>query len=83
MAEIVHDIAPGAQLAVAAAGTSLEFIARVNDLANTFGADIIVDDIGFHREPYFEDGPVAQAVAAVKDQVVFISSAGNGSAKSL
>ncbi len=77
MAEIVHDIAPGAQIAVAGPGTSLEFIARVNDLVNTFGASIIVDDLGFFFEPYFEDGPIAQAVAAVKDQVVFVSSAGN------
>ena len=45
MAEIIHDIAPGAQIAVAAVGTSLEFITRVNDLANSFGADIIVDDL--------------------------------------
>ena len=78
MAEIVHDIAPGAEIAVGSGiSTSLAFIARVNDLANTFGADIIVDDLGFFGDPYFEDGPVAQAVAAVKDQVVFVSSAGN------
>ena len=77
MAEIVHDLAPGAEIAVGAISTSLEFIARVNDMANTFGADVIVDDVGFFGEPYFEDGPVAQAVAAVKNQVVFISSAGN------
>ena len=81
MAEIVHDIAPGARIAVAAAGTSLEFIARVNDLVNTFGADIIVDDLGFSFEPYFEDGLLAQAVAGVKDQVVFVSSAGNAARK--
>ncbi len=81
MAEIIHDIAPGAQIAVAAAGTSLEFITRVNDLANSFGADIIVDDLGFFDEPYFEDGSIAQAVATVKDQVVFVSAAGNAARK--
>ena len=82
MAEIVHDIAPGAEIAVGAGiSTSLAFIARVNDLANTFGADIIVDDLGFSFEPYFEDGSIAQAVAGVKDQVVFVSSAGNAAQK--
>lgn len=53
MAEIVHDLAPGAQIAVAAVNTSLEFIARLNDLVNSFKADIIVDDLGFFGEPFF------------------------------
>jgi len=77
MAEIIHDIAPDATLAVAAASTSLEFIQRVNDLTNRFKADIIVDDIGFFGEPYFEDGDVADAVAAVASKLLFVSAAGN------
>lgn len=78
MAEIVHDIAPGAQIAVAAGiDSSLTFINRINQLVNNFGADIIVDDLGFFGEPFFADGDIAQAVAAVKNQVVFVSSAGN------
>ena len=77
MAEIIHDLAPGAQIAVGAASTSLAFIARVNELVNTFGADIIVDDLTFFFEPYFEDGAIAQAVAAVRNRVVFVSNAGN------
>ena len=77
MAEIIHDIAPDAELAVGAAGTTLEFIQRIDDLVNDFGATIIVDDIGFRNEPFFEDGPVAQAVAAVAGDVVFVSAAGN------
>lgn len=77
MAEIIYDMAPGATLAVASAGTSLEFIQRVNQLANTFMADIIVDDLGFYGEPYFQDGDIAKAVAAVAGRVLYISSAGN------
>jgi hypothetical protein len=46
-------------------------------LKDTFGAQVIVDDLGFLKEPYFEDGPVAQAVAAIGDDVVYVSSAGN------
>lgn len=77
MLEIIHDIAPGAELAVAAVNTSLEFAARLDELVNDFGADVIVDDLGFLGEPYFADGPIAQAVAAVTDQVVYVSAAGN------
>ena len=75
--EIVHDLAPGAQLGFGAAATDLEFIQRVGDLVNTFGADVVVDDLGFFGAPYFADGPLAQAVAAVKNQVVYVSAAGN------
>ena len=57
MLEIVHDIAPGASLmfgnfsTVAGLGTTLEFNAAVNCLANN--ADVVVEDIGwFGVGPY-------------------------------
>ena len=77
IAEIIHDIAPAAELAIASVATTLEFITRVDELVNDFGADVVVDDLSFYRQPYFTDGSVAQAVAAVSNQVVFISAAGN------
>ncbi len=77
VAEIAHDIAPGAAIAVGAAGTTLEFIARLNDLANSFGADIVVDDLTWFNQPYFEDGLLAQAVSDIKNRVVYVASAGN------
>ncbi|MFT6045106.1 MAG: hypothetical protein ACI9WC_000805 [Arenicella sp.] len=77
MAEIIHDLAPSAELAVAAASTTLEFIQGINQLASVFEADIIVDDLGFYMEPYFEDGDVAKAVAALPSDILFISAAGN------
>jgi hypothetical protein len=77
MAEIIHDIAPDATLAVGAASTSLEFIQRVNELNNDFKADIIVDDLGYFGEPYFEDGDIAKAVAGAASKLLFISAAGN------
>ena len=47
--EIVHDLAPGAQLFFSNFGTSLEFQQAVNFLAaNT---DVVVDDIGFLGRP--------------------------------
>ena len=77
MAEIIHDIAPGAELAIASVSTSLEFIQRLDQLANGFGADIIVDDLGFFGEPFFEDGPIAQAVSRLPEDIIYVSAAGN------
>ena len=78
MLEIVHDLAPGAELGFCGPATSLEMPRCVQDLATVFKADIIVDDLGFLGESYFEDGPVARAVAGiVANGVFYTSSAGN------
>ena len=47
--EIVHDLAPGARLAFANAGTDLEFNQAVTYLAST--NDVVVDDVGFFGLP--------------------------------
>jgi hypothetical protein len=47
--EIVHDIAPGAQLRFANFSTSLEFNAAVNFLASV--SDVVIDDIGWLARP--------------------------------
>jgi hypothetical protein len=47
--EIVHDIAPGAQLRFANFATSLEFMAAVDFLASV--SDVVIDDIGFFDRP--------------------------------
>ncbi len=49
MLEIVHDIAPGAQLRFANFSTSLEFMAAVDFLASV--SDVVVDDIGWLARP--------------------------------
>ena len=49
MLEIVHDLAPGAQLLFANFETSLEFNQAVNFLSAD--ADVVVDDIGFIAAP--------------------------------
>jgi subtilisin family serine protease len=75
--EIVHDVAPGAQLLFAGPADSFEMVQAVQCLTAA-GADVIVDDLGFFGEPYFQDGPVAAAVrAAVRAGVSYHSSAGN------
>jgi len=78
MLEIVHDLAPGAELGFCGPSTSLEMVTCVNDLANIYGADIIVDDLGFFDQAFFEDYFIAQAVAnVVSNGVFYTSSAGN------
>src|SRR5207249_11269698 len=60
--EIVHDLAPGARpLFSQGIDSSVGFIESVDCLVAA-GANVIVDDVGFFDEPFFEDGPVAAAV---------------------
>jgi hypothetical protein len=78
MAQIVHDLAPGAALAFATAFTGeLAFAANVRALASA-GAKVIADDVVYFGEPFFQDGPVAVAVNEVADAgVSYFSAAGN------
>ncbi|MEO1653470.1 MAG: S8 family serine peptidase, partial [Bacteroidota bacterium] len=62
MAEIIHDIAPAAQLSFRTGFMGqASFAQGILDLANA-GCDIIVDDIIYFSEPFFQDGIVAQAI---------------------
>lgn len=78
LAEIIHDLAPGATLLFhSALPSSMDMIAGIRALTAA-GADIIVDDIGFLEEPVFEDGPLAQAVQeAIDNGVVYVTATGN------
>ena len=80
MLEIVHDLAPGAELGFCGPSTSLEMVDCINDLANTFNAHIIVDDLGFFDQAFFEDDFIAQAAANVAAAGVFYTSAAGNSA---
>jgi uncharacterized repeat protein (TIGR01451 family) len=78
MLEIVHDLAPNAQLAFATAFTSAESFAANIRALRAAGADIIVDDVIYFAESPFQDGPIAQAVIDVtNDGALYFSSAGN------
>ncbi|MBC3784444.1 S8 family peptidase [Spirosoma utsteinense] len=79
MAELVHDVAPGSPLAFHTAFTGdLEFAQGIRDLAAA-GCKIITDDVSYFAEPFFQDGPIAQAIDDVvnNNQVTYFSSAGN------
>jgi subtilisin family serine protease len=78
LAEIIHDVAPGAEIAFAtAAFGQANFANNIRNLAEK-GANIIVDDIIYFAEPMFQDGIIAQAVdEVVNNGVAYFSSAGN------
>ncbi|MBD2752343.1 S8 family peptidase [Spirosoma validum] len=79
MAEIVHDVAPGADIAFYTAFESqVDFALGIIDLAKA-GCNIIVDDVYYADEPFFQDGIIAQAVDYVKKSfnVSYFSAAGN------
>jgi subtilisin family serine protease len=79
MLEIIHDLAPDAILGFSSGINGVTgFVAAINFLQEEFQADIIVDDIGYLTEPYFENGTIGtRAQQAVDAGVVFVSAAGN------
>ena len=79
MLQIVHDLAPGASLVYATAFNGfLSFAENIVKLRNEGKADIIVDDVSYSNEPFFQDGPIAVAVEQVtKDGALYFTSAGN------
>lgn len=79
MLELVHDLAPGAELAFATAfGGIAQFAQNIDDLV-TLGCDVMVDDVTYFAEPTFQDGPIAQAITRARAAgVAYLSSAGNG-----
>jgi hypothetical protein len=78
MLQIVHAVAPGADLAFYTAENSeADFADGIGTLASA-GAKVIADDVGYFDEPFFQDGIVAQAIDAVEAKgVAYFSAAGN------
>jgi len=77
MLEIVHDLAPGAELGFYGPASSGDMITGINRLAAA-GASVIVDDLTFFDQPHFEEGPVAQTINSVAAQgVVYVTASGN------
>jgi hypothetical protein len=84
MLQIVHDMAPSAELAFNSAfNGELAFAEGVEDLAKPLieggaGSQVVVDDVGYFEEPFFQDGPVAVAVNEVSEEgATYLSAAGN------
>ncbi|HEY8131702.1 MAG TPA: hypothetical protein VII12_07395, partial [Thermoanaerobaculia bacterium] len=78
MLEIVHDLAPDAQLYFATAFNGVSSFADNIIALRNAGCDIIVDDVFYFNESPFQDAPIAQAVNTVtSDGALYFSSAGN------
>ena len=87
MLEIIHDIAPGAELYFVPADTSAHMVGAINYL-EAQGVDVIVDDLTFYigqtattTEPYFTDGPSSSVAStareAVGEGIVYVTCPGN------
>src|SRR5215831_11108364 len=80
MLQIVHDLAPKAQLFFATANLGeASYAANIKALRNpAYHCDIIIDDVFYFDESPFQDGIVAQAVNTVTaDGALYFSAAGN------
>ncbi len=78
MAQIVHDLAPGANIDFATAfNGEFGFAENIGKLVSA-GAKVIADDVAYLEEPFFQEGPVANAVtAAVNSGASYFSATGN------
>jgi hypothetical protein len=83
MLEIIHDLAPGAELAFRTGSiTAGDFAKGIKELHNA-GCKIIVDDLTYITEQFLTDGVVAQAVDEVTAAgTTYISAAGNFASRS-
>ena len=78
MMQIIHDIAPGADLAFYTAFDSEQDFANGILALAAAGSKVIVDDVSYFDEPFFQNGIVAQAIQTVEAEgVTYVTAAGN------
>lgn len=79
MLEIVHDLAPGADLYFHDHGNSILEFNQAIDALVAAGCRVIVDDVAWPREPFFEDGVIAGHLAGLlaTHDFVYVSATGN------
>jgi subtilisin family serine protease len=84
LAQIVHDVAPRSPIGFHTGfNGQADFAEGIRELARDFDADVIVDDVQYIDEPFFQDGVVARAVDEVHAQgVTYVAAAGNASNRS-
>jgi hypothetical protein len=78
MMQIIHDIAPGSSLAFYTAFDSEQNFANGILALASAGSKVIVDDVSYSDEPFFQNGVVAQAIQTVEAEgVTYVTAAGN------
>jgi len=79
MLEIIHDIAPGAALYFHDRGENASGFTRAVDALVAAGCTVIVDDIGYFDEPFFEKGDAAAHLERLltTQRLIYVTSAGN------
>ncbi|MGO4703122.1 S8 family peptidase [Dyella sp. 2RAB6] len=90
MAQIIHDVAPGASIAFYSPDTMADFAQGIKTLAlpadkvdangrHGGGAQIIVDDLSFFAEPLYQEGIVGAAIddVATTYGTAYFTAAGN------
>ena len=79
MAEAVHQVAPGAALYFATGEGGLTAFANAVSSLVTAGCQVIVDDVSYYDEPFFQNAGTLDAAieAAVAHGVSYFTAAGN------
>jgi len=90
MAQIIHDVAPGASIAFYSPDTMADFAQGVRTLAlpadqvdangrHGAGAQIVVDDLSFFAEPLYQEGIIGAAIDEVAGTygTAYFTAAGN------
>ena len=78
--EIIHDMAPEAELYFAAYGGNSDNFQDVVSMLAQLGCTIICDDVYFFAQPFFEEGDVARhlkEVLAEYPDLIYVTVAGN------
>lgn len=85
MLEILHDVAPGAELRFAAATDTRSFIDAVTWLLDVQEVDVIVSDVIDYSAPMFSLGPLAAFLEnrLAAHDAVFVQAAGNDGERSI
>lgn len=79
MLEIIYDMAPGANLYFHGAGDNLLAFMSAYDTLAAAGCKVIIDDLGWDSDAWFEDGVVSAHLASLmkSKDVILVSAAGN------
>jgi len=81
MAQMVHGVAPGAELFWASAGPELSGFGYAISELQKAGVDIIVDDLILAAEPFFQESTLSQQIAQARAAgITYLSAAGNDTA---